>query len=76
VEAHAALPHREDLERVIEEVHRLVEQHVAEPAAEDHAEHAVEEHVVYIVCTPAGQHVAPRLDAPEHQHEHERDGRT
>src|SRR5438874_1163779 len=35
VEAHATVPQLEDFERVSQVVERLVEQHVAEPAAED-----------------------------------------
>ena len=46
VERHPALPDGEDLERVLEVVAGLVEEDVAEPAARDHAEHAVEQQVV------------------------------
>src|SRR2546430_3011804 len=43
VEAHAALPDLEDLQRMNEVVERLVEQHVAESPAQDYAEHTVEQ---------------------------------
>jgi hypothetical protein len=46
VEGHPALPQGEDLERVREVVVRLVEEHVAQPPAEDHAEHDEEKDVV------------------------------
>ena len=46
VEGHAALPDAQDRQRVLRELLVAVEQHVAEPAAEDHAERAVEDDVV------------------------------
>src|SRR5690349_10398240 len=46
VEAHAALPHLKYLEWMNEVIERLVEQDVAQATAENHAEHAVEQHVV------------------------------
>ena len=49
MEAHSALPHRKDFERVREVVERLVEEDVAQAAAEDHAEHAVHQHVVDVL---------------------------
>ena len=49
VERHAALPDGEDLERMREVVARLVEQHVAQPPAEDHAEHGEEYEVVELL---------------------------
>ena len=73
VEAHAALPDGEDLERVLEIVERLVEQHVAEAAAEDHAEDAVEQHVVDILRAPAGQHVLPRAALAQNDEQRESD---
>ena len=72
VEAHPAVPHLEDLERMRGVVERLVEQHVAEPPAEDHAEDAEEQHVVDVGQPPSGQHLLPRADAPEHDDQHER----
>ena len=56
-----------------EVVERLVEEHVAEAAAEDHAEHAVEQHVVDVARMPAGQQVLPRAQLAEHDEQHERD---
>ena len=61
VEAHAALP---DVRRSRADARgstRLVEQHVAEPAAEDHAEHAVEQHVVDVASRAS--RVSERADA-------------
>ncbi len=53
VERHAALPDREDLERMRGVVAGLVEEHVAEPAADDDAEHAVEQQVLDVAPGPA-----------------------
>jgi hypothetical protein len=63
VEAHAALPHVQDLQRVLQVVHRLVEQAVAEPAAHHDAQHAHEQHVLDVAAAPgAGPgHRAERL---------------
>ena len=62
-----------DLERMRQVVHRLVEQHVAEAAAEDHAEHAVEQHVVDVARMPAGEQVLPRAYLAQHDEQHEAD---
>ena len=48
VERHAALPQLHDLERVRGEIGRIVEQHVAEPAAEDDAERHPQDEIVEI----------------------------
>ncbi len=56
VERHAALPHREDAERVGEQLLVRVDEHVADPAADDRAERAVEHDVVDAVRL----HLAPR----------------
>ena len=60
MEAHAALPELEDLQRMREVIERLVEQHVAQPAADDHADHPVEQHVVDVARMPARQQVLAR----------------
>ena len=73
VEAHAALPQRDDLQRVREVIERLVEKHVAEATSDDHAEDPVEEHVVDVARMPAGQQVLPCANLPEHDEEHEAD---
>ena len=73
VEAHPALPHGKDLERVREIVERLVENDVAEAAAQDHAEHAVEQHVVDVARMPSGQQVLSRAKLAEHREQDERD---
>ena len=43
VKRHATVPDREDLRRMRRVVAGLVEQNVAEPSAEDHAEHGEKE---------------------------------
>ena len=48
VERHAALPELENLQRVRGEMRRIVEQHVAEPAAEDDAERDPQHEVVEV----------------------------
>jgi hypothetical protein len=47
--AHAAFPDGEDFQRVGEVVGRFVEKHLAQPAADDDAEHAVEQQVVELL---------------------------
>jgi len=66
VKTHAAFPQLEDVERVGQVFQRLVEQHVAQPPAEDDAEHAVEQHVVEHVHGPAGPRPMRDAPAPEH----------
>ena len=46
VEAHAAVPQLQDVERIVEIIAEIVEQDVAEPAAEDDPERGVEDQVV------------------------------
>ena len=46
VERHAAVPQREDLERVLGEAREIVEEHVADAAAEDDAERAPDDEIV------------------------------
>ena len=60
VERHAALPDGEDLERVIEVVTGLVEQHVAQAPAQDYAHDAAKEQVVQLFARDGRQ---ARLDA-------------
>ena len=64
VERHAALPHREDLERMAGVVPGFVEEHVTQTAAENHAEHREEQQVVELRARY--RRVAPR-DAPQAQ---------
>src|SRR5207237_1307030 len=73
VETHSALPHLEDLERMNQVIERLVEEHVAEPAAEDHAEHAVEQHVIDVARMPARQQILSRAFAAEDDEQNESD---
>src|SRR4029453_12775585 len=55
--AHPPLPHGKYLERMRKIIERLVENDVAEAPAEDHAEHAVEQHVVDVAGMPSGQEI-------------------
>ena len=43
------MPQLQDFERVLQVIARLVQQHIPEPAADDHAEHAPEQQVVDIL---------------------------
>ena len=70
MEGHAALPHREDLERIGGVVARLVEQHVAEPAADHGAHDAVEQQVLDVATGPAGGGVL-RQSRAAHREEQE-----
>ena len=53
VERHAAVPQLQDLERVRGEMRRVVEQHVAEPPAEDDAERHPQDEIVEVVDASA-----------------------
>ncbi len=46
MERHAAMPERQDLERMVQIVARLVEQHIAEPAAQHDAEGRPDQEIV------------------------------
>ena len=74
MERHAAFPDLEDVERVGKIPVRLVEQYVAEAPTENHAEHAVEKHVVEVAAGPAfGRDVRlARAQAAEPQEHDER----
>jgi hypothetical protein len=71
VEAHAPFPHPQYLERVVEVVHRLVEEHVAQAPAQDHPEHAVEQHVVHALLRDAAGGRAARAILAQHDEGHE-----
>ncbi len=73
MEAHAPGPDLQDLGGVREVVLRLVEEHVAQPPAEDHAEHAVQEHVVDARFGDAVGKALARAQLPEHHEGHEGD---
>ena len=64
---HAALPDGEDLERMGRVVPRLVEQHVAQPAAEDHAEHGEENEVVELLARDRRAGLSRMRRRPSHQ---------
>ena len=59
------LPHRQDFCRIGEVVARLVEQHLAQAPAQDHAEDAPKEQVVELFQAPADVGLAPDALAPE-----------
>lgn len=59
MERHAAFPELDDFRRVREEIRGIVEQHVAEPAAEDDAERHPQDEVVEI------DHRQRRVAVPE-----------
>ena len=75
VKRHAALPHRKDLEQIRRVVLGLVEQHIAETAADHDAEHAVEQQVLDIAARPAalGEMRLAGSQRREPQEEAERD---
>ena len=52
MEGHAALPHGKNLQRVAQVVARLVEQAVAQTAADDHTRHSQKEDVFDILARP------------------------
>ena len=60
VEAHAAFPDGDDFQRMGQEIGRLVENHLAQAAADDNPEHAVEEQVVELFDGEDGR---PATDA-------------
>ncbi|MNY31797.1 hypothetical protein D3C86_1659730 [compost metagenome] len=65
MEAHAAVPHLEQQQRVVQEITQRVEQHVADAAAQHHAEHGVEQQVGEAVGidarqAPVGDPLAPQ----------------
>jgi len=55
---------REDLQRVLQIVARLVQQHVTETAAHDHAEHAPEQQIVDVLHADTTPGLA-RAHAPQ-----------
>jgi hypothetical protein len=48
---HAALPDVEDLDRIMQVLGQLVEQHVAETPAEHNSDHAIKQQVVEILVS-------------------------
>src|SRR6185369_7958067 len=73
VKRHPALPDHEDLERMRSVVPRLVEQHVAEPAADDGAEDAVEEQILDVAPRPATLRELRQPRAPPGEKEEQRE---
>ena len=62
VERHASLPHGEDLQRMARVVPGLVEQHVAQAPAENHAEHREKQEIVELRARHGREALA---DAPQ-----------
>src|SRR5438552_1700834 len=54
MERHATVPQREYLQRMLREVNEVIEEHVAQAAAENDAERDVEEHVAHFGFLPTG----------------------
>src|SRR6476469_1508216 len=54
VEGHAALPDGEDFERMAYVVARLVEKHIAQASAEDHAQHGEKYEIVELLAIDRG----------------------
>src|SRR5262245_26048751 len=73
VERHAALPDGEGLERVRCVVARLVEEHIAQPPAEDHAEDGEEDEVVELLARDgrAASDDSPDSEPPRRGEAHE-----
>ena len=55
VKRHAAFPDGKDFQWIRKVMSRCVEQHFAQAAADDHAQHAIEQHVVEVFLAPAGE---------------------
>ena len=72
MKTHSAGPDLKYLERMLHVIQRLVEEHVAQPPAQNDAEHAIEQHVVDVARMPARQQIAARANLPEPHEEHER----
>ena len=73
VGGHPAFPDCENLERMLEVIRQgSVEQHMAQAAADNRADHSIEQQVVDVLWT----HVAPRLaraQLAKHEEQHESD---
>ena len=57
---------------MVDEIGRLVEEHLAQPAPHDHPEDPVEEQVVYLAGVPAQFGTSRRVASPQNHEEHER----
>ena len=66
VEAHAAGPDGEQPERVVQELAEVIEQHIADPATQDHAQRHIEHQVADLIGGPAAVRPpgAPDQQAP------------
>ena len=64
VEGHAALPHHQDLGRIRQVLAGLVEDRIADAPADDHAQHAQEQHVLHVAPGPAGRGEMGQPHAP------------
>ena len=72
MEGHAAIPGVQDLQRVGEVEHRLVEQDVAKPAPQNHAEQRIDEEIIrfggrqgWRVCPPQARLAGEVFDVPD-----------
>ncbi|MPN22934.1 hypothetical protein SDC9_170319 [bioreactor metagenome] len=71
MKAHAALPDRQDLERVSKIVGGLEEQDLTQAATQDDTEHAIEQQVVNVLRRPSQLWPAPGVDAAKHDEQGE-----
>ena len=53
MEAHAAVPQLEQPDRIIQELAEVIEQHITQPATQDHPHGAVEDQIAHLVLGPA-----------------------
>ena len=72
VEGHAALPHLEHLQRMREEIARLVEQHVSQTPTQHHTHGAIQQKVVHLYlgngCQPLPDAQAPQQQEQDETH--------
>ncbi len=65
MEGHATPPDRQDFGGIGQVIGRIVEQHLAEAAAHDHADDAPEQEIVQFGGFPAPLRIGARAPAPE-----------
>ncbi|CAG4884635.1 protein of unknown function [Georgfuchsia toluolica] len=67
MKTHAALPDGDDISGIIEVITGIVEQHLPQTAADHHAEHAIEQQVVHVLCGEAALGKTPRARVAQPQ---------
>ncbi len=63
VKRHAAFPDSEQRERIVDQHAKIVEQHVADPAAENDPQHAVKQQIGYLLLVPVDVRSLSRGDS-------------